>query len=78
VFTVTWRGAWVISSEELFAAELTSPNSVVTQRSPFWKPSCSCSLLVSQLLVRTPRPAPGGGVVAPLEALGSGAGAVVC
>src|SRR4051794_39497522 len=60
--TPTFVGAWVISSDGLFSATPTSPNSVETQRLPFWKPSCGSSWLSSQLLVRMPRPAPGGGV----------------
>ncbi len=62
--TRTCRGAWVIRSEASFAAEATSPNSVLTQRSPFWKPSCAGSLLVSQLFVRMPRFEPGAVVAA--------------
>jgi hypothetical protein len=77
VFTATDRGALVISSDGLFAAEPTSPNSVETHRSPFWKPSCGASVLVSQLLVRTPRPAPGGGVAPPAGGVVAWAGGVV-
>src|SRR3954470_1690663 len=41
-----------MSSEGLLSAFATSPNSVVTQRLPFWKPSCCGSWLLSQLLPR--------------------------
>ncbi len=52
VFGATLVGASTISREASFAAEATSPNSVETQRSPFWKPSCAGSLLSMQVSVR--------------------------
>lgn len=54
-FTVTLRGAEVISSDGLFAADPTSPNSVETHRSPCWNPSCGVSELVWQLFASTSR-----------------------
>src|SRR3954463_14668778 len=50
--TRTLRGADVMSSDGFLSAVPTSPNSVLTQRLPSWKPVCAASFVPWQVLPR--------------------------